>query len=181
MGRPFTPLLQLLSVLPPQSGRFLPSPYEQVMTSNSSLLAEYYPRDFLVDANGKKNSWECIVRIPFIKVFITFIRCFTHLFLLKRDQQEEELVDAVNKIDHIKELSESERQRNIAGTEHAFKPTPTSSNGKHFHHFILYCLYYVLNRDRQTRRSGTCGSLGQCCGGPAGRQQEAISFFSING
>jgi len=33
-GTPFTPLLQLLSVLPPQSGSFLPPSYNQFMTSS---------------------------------------------------------------------------------------------------------------------------------------------------
>eukprot|EP01036_Dinobryon_divergens_P031378 gene31378-40766_t len=60
VGRPFTPLLQLLSVLPPQSGKFLPESYQRIMTSPDSELAEYYPKDFSVDANGKKNSWDAI-------------------------------------------------------------------------------------------------------------------------
>ena len=55
-GVPFTPLLQLLSVLPPQSGNFLPSSYEKLMTSSNSDIYEFYPKDFEVDANGKKNS-----------------------------------------------------------------------------------------------------------------------------
>ena len=55
-GVPFTPLLQLLSVLPPQSGNFLPSSYEKLMTSSNSDIYEFYPKDFEVDANGKKYS-----------------------------------------------------------------------------------------------------------------------------
>jgi 5'-3' exonuclease len=101
-GTPFTPLLQLLSVLPPQSGPLLPAPYERVMINPSGILAPYYPRDFVVDANGKKNSWEGIVCIPFI--------------------DESTLVGEVCKIDHIHELSSFERQRNIFGSEHVFVP-----------------------------------------------------------
>ena len=101
-GAPFTPLLQLLSVLPPQSSNFLPLPYSHLMTRPESPLFEFYPKDFSVDANGKKNSWECVVQIPFIN--------------------EKVLLDTISTIDHKKELSESERQRNILGTEHRFPP-----------------------------------------------------------
>ena len=99
---PFTPLLQLLSVLPPQSGKLLPTSYSELMTDEASPLHEYYPPDFEVDANGKKNSWEYIVRIPFIN--------------------ESSLIGAVSKIDHARELSDSERLRNVEGSEHRFVP-----------------------------------------------------------
>lgn len=101
-GVPFTPLLQLLSVLPPQSGNFLPKSYEATMTSPDSPLAPYYPKDFEVDANGKKNAWECIVRIPFINSTL--------------------LVDEISKINHKESLTEVERLRNILGEEHRFPP-----------------------------------------------------------
>ena len=101
-GVPFTPLLQLLSVLPPQSGSFLPPSYEQIMISPTSPMVPYYPKDFEVDANGKKNAWECIVRIPFI--------------------DQDILVDEVSRIDHINVLTETERLRNILGSDHRFIP-----------------------------------------------------------
>ena len=41
--------------------------------------AEYYPKDFSVDANGKKNSWECIVQIPFIEVGIAYMYVHTYI------------------------------------------------------------------------------------------------------
>ena len=106
-GTPFTPLLQLLSVLPPQSAPFLPPSYNELMTKVESPLYDYYPKDFSVDANGKKNSWECVVQIPFIN--------------------EKILVDTISTIDHKQQLSESERQRNIPGLEHRYpapKPQP---------------------------------------------------------
>lgn len=80
------------------------------MTNPSSALVDYYPKDFQVDANGKKNSWECIVKIPFIN--------------------EEILLDSVNEIDHAKQLTTLERQRNIMGLSHRFKP-PSWVNGVH--------------------------------------------------
>ena len=101
-GSPFTPLLQLLSVLPPQSGKLLPSSYSKLMTDEASPLVEYYPSDFEVDPNGKKNSWEYIVKIPFIT--------------------ESDLLSAVSKIDHKMELTEAERIRNLLGEVHHFSP-----------------------------------------------------------
>lgn len=103
-GRPFTPLLQLLSVLPPQSGKLLPSSYSKYMVDEASPLSRFYPRDFEVDANGKKNSWECVVQIPFI--------------------EEEVLVNTISQIDHRSDLTKSERIRNLPGNTHQYKITP---------------------------------------------------------
>lgn len=65
-GKPFPSLAQLLSVLPPQSASLLPKPLGELMTHPSSPLGPYYPMDFETDTNGKRQSWEAIVKIPFI-------------------------------------------------------------------------------------------------------------------
>lgn len=36
------------------------------MTSENSLIIEYYPHDFKTDLNGKQQEWEAVVLIPFI-------------------------------------------------------------------------------------------------------------------
>ncbi len=100
-GKPFTPLLQLLSVLPPQSSQFLPKEYESLMVEPSSPLAKYFPQDFDVDLNGKKRSWESIPQIPFI--------------------DESVLLQTVSTIDHAT-LSKKERFRNRFGFEKCFSP-----------------------------------------------------------
>lgn len=46
--RPFPNLLQLLSVLPPQSAQFLPKPYANLMVDPASPILAYYPNDFEV-------------------------------------------------------------------------------------------------------------------------------------
>ena len=107
-GRPFTPLLQLLSVLPPQSSQLLPMSYSECMTDETSPLYKFYPKDFEVDANGKKNSWECVVRIPFI--------------------EEEVLIDTISKIDHKQHLSSTERIRNLPGSTHRYKMAKSTSS-----------------------------------------------------
>lgn len=48
-GKPFTPLMQLLSVLPPQSVSFLPICYGMLMVDPQSPLLPAYPSDFDVN------------------------------------------------------------------------------------------------------------------------------------
>ena len=40
--------------------------FQQLMTSESSPIIEYYPVDFKTDLNGKQQEWEAVVLIPFI-------------------------------------------------------------------------------------------------------------------
>ncbi|CEL94169.1 unnamed protein product [Vitrella brassicaformis CCMP3155] len=101
-GRPFTPLMQLLSVMPTQCSELLPQPYSALMINESSPITGFYPSDFQVDPNGKKNSWEYVVRIPFI--------------------DEEKLLSAVGSINHKTQLSRQERMRNLRGRDHVFIP-----------------------------------------------------------
>lgn len=103
-GRPFTPLLQLLSVLPPQSMRFLPQCYAWLVLAPNSPLAPYYPYTFSVDANGKKNAWESVVHIPFLN--------------------ESLVLDLASSLDHQSCLSTTEKLRNVLGKMHVY----TSNN-----------------------------------------------------
>jgi 5'-3' exonuclease len=68
VGVPFPSLAQLLAVLPPQSAELLPKPLAELMINNNSPLKQYYPYDYITDANGKRQSWEALVLIPFIDV-----------------------------------------------------------------------------------------------------------------
>jgi 5'-3' exonuclease len=107
-GRPFTPLMQLLSVLPSASGRHLPGPYRQLMVNEDSPLKSFFPSDFEVDSNGKRNTWEAVVKIPFL--------------------DEGLMVNALNCIDHLKELTPQERLRNINGKEYQYFSKDTRAN-----------------------------------------------------
>ncbi|KAJ1461024.1 XRN 5'-3' exonuclease N-terminus-domain-containing protein [Pelagophyceae sp. CCMP2097] len=91
-SRPFTPLMQLLSVLPPQSAPLLPQAYAEVMTSPTSRLHPAYPQTFSVDQNGKLAPWEAVVLIPFL--------------------DEDAMIAELTAIDHVTELSKKERARN---------------------------------------------------------------------
>jgi hypothetical protein len=44
----------------------LPEPYRWLLSSPSSPIAEYYPKTFTVDMNGKRWPWEAVVLLPFI-------------------------------------------------------------------------------------------------------------------
>ena len=94
-GKPFEPLTQLMAVLPPESADFLPRPMADLMRNSDSAVADFYPSDFEVDANGKRNSWEAIVIVPFI--------------------DEDRLLSAVSKIDNETELTPTEQIRNQFG------------------------------------------------------------------
>ena len=66
LGKPFRPFEQLMGVLPPLSRKLIPPVYQELMTDPSSPIIDFYPTRFESDLNGKKNSWEAVVKIPFI-------------------------------------------------------------------------------------------------------------------
>jgi 5'-3' exoribonuclease 1 len=79
------------------------------MIHPSSPIADFYPREFTTDPNGKRQSWEAVVKIPFIDGDV--------------------LLDVVNSImDGDKEgvmevLSAAEKRRNVRGESRLFVPS----------------------------------------------------------
>ena len=109
-GEPFPSLGQLLSVLPPQSAALLPKAIGELMLHPSSPLIEYYPQEFTSDSNGKRQSWEAVVQIPFIEA--------------------KDLLGTLNQVldadaefgDDEGLMTKGERRRNIRGTPREFAP-----------------------------------------------------------
>ncbi|KAK3377759.1 XRN 5'-3' exonuclease N-terminus-domain-containing protein [Podospora didyma] len=66
LGQPFKPNEQLMGVLPDRSKKIVPTVYWDLMTDPKSPIIDFYPRDFVLDMNGKKMDWEAVVKIPFI-------------------------------------------------------------------------------------------------------------------
>eukprot|EP00981_Chlorochromonas_danica_P000482 scaffold98_cov248-Ochromonas_danica.AAC.23 len=66
LGQPFTPYQQLLGCLPPASCNLMPKCYQYLMTNAQSPVIEFYPEEFSVDMDGKKNPWEAVVLLPFL-------------------------------------------------------------------------------------------------------------------
>ena len=66
LGQPYTPLQQLLAVLPPGSAWALPGAYRRLMLEESSPIRDFYPAEFTQDANGKRNDWEATILLDFI-------------------------------------------------------------------------------------------------------------------
>lgn len=101
LGKPLRPFEQLLGCMPPSMAHNLPQPYQWLMTDPSSPIADFYPKSFTVDMNGKRWPWEAVVLLPFI--------------------DSTRLLDAVRKnIDETK-LTEEERQRNSFGDTYVWR------------------------------------------------------------
>uniref|UniRef100_A0A060TFW6 5'-3' exoribonuclease 1 n=1 Tax=Blastobotrys adeninivorans TaxID=409370 RepID=A0A060TFW6_BLAAD len=66
LGKPFRPFEQLMGVLPSRSKALVPAVYRPLMYEETSPILDFYPHNFELDMNGKKNDWEAVVKIPFV-------------------------------------------------------------------------------------------------------------------
>jgi len=109
-GKAIDSLAQLLSVLPPQSSDLLPKPLAELMLHPASPLIEFYPQDFTTDPNGKRQSWEAVVQIPFIESAV--LRDTVGRVL---DSDKQSVIEGKDPL-----FSNAERRRNVRGTSHTF-------------------------------------------------------------
>lgn len=104
-GRPFLPFEQLMGVLPPLSMQLIPPAFQGLMTEATSPILDFYPTQYESDMNGKKNSWEAVVKIPFI--------------------DEKRLLEALER--RAGGLTAEERERNTLGAPKRFVFDPAYS------------------------------------------------------
>lgn len=88
LGQPFKPYEQLMGVLPDRSKSIVPQAYWPLMTDPASPIIDFYPRDFDLDMNGKKQDWEAVVKIPFIDEARLLPAMRTREHLLAADEAE---------------------------------------------------------------------------------------------
>ena len=60
--KPYDPFFQLVCVLPPKSISLLPAKLQDIMTVKTTSM--FYPTEFKVDMDGKRNDWEGVVLLP---------------------------------------------------------------------------------------------------------------------
>lgn len=65
-SEPFNPFDQLMAVFPAASKQHVPRPWQTLMTDVNSSIIDFYPEDFQVDLNGKKQSWQGVALLPFV-------------------------------------------------------------------------------------------------------------------
>ncbi|CAG8607588.1 8358_t:CDS:10, partial [Racocetra fulgida] len=67
--QPFKPFEQLMGVLPEGSKKLLPSAYQDLMIDPDSPIIDFYPKEFDLDMNGKKQDWEATMVITLVNEF----------------------------------------------------------------------------------------------------------------
>lgn len=55
-----------MAVFPAASKQHIPLVWQNLMTDIESPIIDFYPEDFQVDLNGKKQSWQGVALLPFV-------------------------------------------------------------------------------------------------------------------
>lgn len=111
--KPFKPLEQLMAVFPAASKKFLPPTWQELMYRDDSKIIDFYPNDFKIDLNGKKQAWQGVALLPFV--------------------DEKRLLATLETV--YADLTEDEQRRNSLGDEMLFV------NNKHKSFTSLEALY----------------------------------------
>ena len=66
LGEPFSPVEQLMAVLPSESSHAIPKSSRWLMDESESPIIDFYPKEIHCDPNGKAMPWLWVVLLPFI-------------------------------------------------------------------------------------------------------------------
>ena len=66
LSSPFSPMGQLMGVLPAASSHCMPEGCRELMINPMSPIIDFYPEDFPLDLNGKKYLWQAVALLPWI-------------------------------------------------------------------------------------------------------------------
>ncbi len=97
-SQPFNPFEQLMAVFPAASKKHVPEQWQILMTDPNSPIIDFYPEDFAVDLNGKKQSWQGVALLPFV--------------------DEKRLMKAIEPL--YGKLNEEQQKRNTRGNDRIF-------------------------------------------------------------
>lgn len=67
ISEPFSPVEQLMAVLPSDSSHAVPKASRWLMCDPESPIIDFYPKDVPCDPNGKAMPWLWVVLLPFIE------------------------------------------------------------------------------------------------------------------
>ena len=98
LSAPFTPMGQLMGVLPAASSHCMPEACRELMLNPLSPIADFYPDDFPLDLNGKKYLWQAVALLPWI--------------------DEKRLLTELKKVEPT--FTAEEKERNDVGEEYLF-------------------------------------------------------------
>ncbi|KAG4303410.1 hypothetical protein PCK1_000374 [Pneumocystis canis] len=127
LGEPFKPYEQLMGVLPSASKDSLPKPLQSLMMEDSEII-DFYPKEFPIDMNGKRFTWQGVALLPFI--------------------DEERLLRAIEKV--YPELSDEEKSRNAAGNDTLF-----ISEGNPLYDDLILSIYSKKNGSKKSIKLNT--------------------------
>ncbi|KAI3381230.1 hypothetical protein SNEBB_010442 [Seison nebaliae] len=100
-SQPASPFEQLMCVFPAESRSLIPQIFHKFMLDEDSPIIDFYPNNFKIDLNGKRQEWQGVYKLPFA--------------------DSVRLRETIK--DEMKNLSKEEKIRNSLGKMNLFVPT----------------------------------------------------------